>query len=92
MSHAPSMDCPNCGRSITQGEVYCYFCELDIEKLKKQQHAHGNGHSHVSHSGKEIHENQAHPEKKAVFSRIISKLKGGKQQKNQDLKTKTGKN
>ena len=92
MSHAPSMDCPNCGRSINQGEVYCYFCELDIEKLKKQQHAHGNGHSHVSHSGKEIHENPTLPEKKALFSRIISKLTGGKRREKQDLSAKMGKN
>jgi len=27
--------CPNCGRSLAEEEVYCYFCEMDAIKLKK---------------------------------------------------------
>ncbi|MBI3035294.1 hypothetical protein HYY71_03140 [Candidatus Woesearchaeota archaeon] len=29
--------CPNCGRSLTESEIYCYFCELEIEKSGKEK-------------------------------------------------------
>ncbi len=29
--------CQNCGRSLTDDEIYCYFCELEIEKLKMEK-------------------------------------------------------
>ncbi|MBS3096282.1 hypothetical protein J4480_02475 [Candidatus Woesearchaeota archaeon] len=24
--------CPNCGRNLTEDEIYCYFCETDLQK------------------------------------------------------------
>ncbi len=29
--------CPNCGRNLTENEWYCYFCDVDILKLKKEK-------------------------------------------------------
>ena len=26
--------CPNCGRKLTENEIYCYFCESEIKKVK----------------------------------------------------------
>jgi hypothetical protein len=28
--------CPNCGRNLTNEELYCYFCEMDLVKLRKK--------------------------------------------------------
>jgi uncharacterized OB-fold protein len=28
--------CPNCGRLLTEQEMYCYFCEMNIEELKNK--------------------------------------------------------
>jgi hypothetical protein len=40
-----SEKCPNCGRELTDEEMYCYFCELSVEELKKKDKKHsGNGH------------------------------------------------
>jgi len=33
MEHAR---CPNCGRNLTEDELYCYFCEMDVEESKKK--------------------------------------------------------
>ncbi|HLC62612.1 MAG TPA: hypothetical protein VJI52_06365 [Candidatus Nanoarchaeia archaeon] len=38
MTHGHHIDrCPQCGRSLTPDEIYCYFCELDLSKLRKAQ-------------------------------------------------------
>lgn len=29
--------CPNCGRNLTESEIYCYFCEFDIAELREKQ-------------------------------------------------------
>ncbi|MBI3027161.1 hypothetical protein HYY70_03535 [Candidatus Woesearchaeota archaeon] len=29
-----TLKCPNCGRNLTENELYCYFCEIEISKLK----------------------------------------------------------
>jgi hypothetical protein len=29
--------CPNCGRNLTESELYCYFCEFKISELKKKE-------------------------------------------------------
>jgi len=34
MPHETSK-CPNCGRVITDDEIYCYFCDMNISRLKK---------------------------------------------------------
>ncbi|MEK6827936.1 MAG: hypothetical protein AABX78_01160 [Nanoarchaeota archaeon] len=26
--------CPNCGRNLTENEMYCHFCELEIKTEK----------------------------------------------------------
>ena len=31
------LTCPNCGRSLTESELYCYFCEFDLAKLRKEK-------------------------------------------------------
>jgi len=91
MSHGPSMECPNCGRSIAQGEMYCYFCELDIGKMKRQ-HAHGRDNCHGGHFGSEGHEKHKNSdEKKPFFSRISSKLMAKKHAENTNPKEKSGK-
>ncbi len=28
-----NLKCPNCGKEITEDEIYCYFCELDANKF-----------------------------------------------------------
>jgi predicted nucleic acid-binding Zn ribbon protein len=28
--------CPNCGRSITENELYCYFYEMDLSELDRK--------------------------------------------------------
>lgn len=28
--------CPNCGRKLTENELYCNFCELNLEKYEKE--------------------------------------------------------
>ncbi len=30
-------NCPNCGRSLTEDEIYCYFCEFGAENLGKKE-------------------------------------------------------
>ena len=36
MTHA-SPKCPNCGRELTDDEIYCYFCEMNVYQLRKKQ-------------------------------------------------------
>ncbi|MDP3765348.1 MAG: hypothetical protein Q8R04_02445 [Nanoarchaeota archaeon] len=31
------LKCPNCGRNLTESELYCYFCEFDLAKLRKER-------------------------------------------------------
>ncbi|MBI2101281.1 hypothetical protein HYT53_01610 [Candidatus Woesearchaeota archaeon] len=39
MKHS-SPKCPNCGRKLTESELYCYFCEMSLpepaEKIRKK--------------------------------------------------------
>ena len=28
-----NLKCPNCGKELTEDEIYCYFCELEVEKI-----------------------------------------------------------
>jgi len=44
MSHKQPK-CPNCGRSLTSDELYCYFCEMSLADLMKK---HGNA-AHRKH-------------------------------------------
>ncbi|HLC50681.1 MAG TPA: hypothetical protein VJI97_04625 [Candidatus Nanoarchaeia archaeon] len=37
MSHDVAR-CPNCQRSLADNELYCHFCEIDLEKAKKSGH------------------------------------------------------
>ncbi|HLC61234.1 MAG TPA: hypothetical protein VJJ52_07450 [Candidatus Nanoarchaeia archaeon] len=37
MEHHHSEKCPQCGRSLTPDEIYCYFCELDLAKLRESR-------------------------------------------------------
>ncbi len=34
--------CPNCGRANSEDEIYCYFCEFDLNKLKEKIKHHKN--------------------------------------------------
>ncbi|MEK6942463.1 MAG: hypothetical protein AABX00_00160 [Nanoarchaeota archaeon] len=43
MSHDVAI-CPNCRRSLSDDELYCHFCEIDLEKAKK--HSKEENHSH----------------------------------------------
>ena len=29
--------CPNCGRNLTENEMYCHFCELEIEARENRR-------------------------------------------------------
>gem|GEM_PF-6966000 len=29
--------CPNCGRNLTESEIYCYFCEFDLSNLREKE-------------------------------------------------------
>jgi len=31
--------CPNCGRNLTESELYCYFCETDLAEIEKKKTA-----------------------------------------------------
>lgn len=53
--------CPNCGRSLTESELYCYFCEMDLsefEKKSREMNFPGNSRIKKFLSGKK------HPDKK----------------------------
>ncbi|MEK6946758.1 MAG: hypothetical protein AABX32_04065 [Nanoarchaeota archaeon] len=49
MEHHHAEKCPQCGRSLTPDEIYCYFCELDLSKLRKLQEKNPGKHSKGSH-------------------------------------------
>jgi len=49
MEHHPAEKCPQCGRSLTPDEIYCYFCELDLSKLRKFHEKIQGKHSKSSH-------------------------------------------
>jgi len=36
MENSP-LKCPNCGRALTESELYCYFCEFEIKKVKHKK-------------------------------------------------------
>ncbi len=31
------LKCPNCGRNLTESELYCYFCETDLAEIEKKK-------------------------------------------------------
>ena len=88
MSHGSSMECPNCGRSTAHGEMYCYFCELDIGKMKNH-HAHGRENSHKSRQEHGSHETGG--KKEPFFSRIFSKFRAKKHAESTNSKETSGK-
>jgi len=30
-------DCPYCGKELTKGERYCYFCERDLSEIADKE-------------------------------------------------------
>jgi len=30
-------ECPNCGRKLTESELYCYFCDFDISRIGEEK-------------------------------------------------------
>jgi len=32
MTERQDKKCPHCGRKLTDDEMYCYFCEMEVEE------------------------------------------------------------
>ncbi|HLG24669.1 MAG TPA: hypothetical protein VI564_07105 [Candidatus Nanoarchaeia archaeon] len=50
MPHHGPNKCPICHRDLTEDELYCYFCELEVSKMKKE-HGYGHDDSHSKGHG-----------------------------------------
>jgi len=33
------LKCPQCGRELTESELYCYFCEMEVPEQKQKNQA-----------------------------------------------------